>query len=132
MRQTSPGRWILCSGIVFAVGVLLLFCHAHASVSTPQQNGNDQSTRMEPAKLPISYVVLFSSGVGYFQREGTIDGNAKVDLAFPTDSVNDLLKSMVLEDKNGGKVGVISYDSSDPIEKTLKSFAIDLTNNPNL
>lgn len=128
MRQTSPSRWILCSGMA----VIALLCLARASVGMPQQNGNDQSTRMEPAKLPISYVVLFSSGVGYFQREGTIDGNAKVDLAFPTASINDLLKSMVLEDKGGGKVGVISYDSSDPIEKTLKSFAIDLTNNPTL
>ena len=35
-------------------------------------------------QLPIGQVVLFSSGVGYFQREGQIDGNARVDLSFPT------------------------------------------------
>jgi hypothetical protein len=31
-------------------------------------------------QLPIGQVVLFSSGVGYFQREGQIDGDARVDL----------------------------------------------------
>jgi hypothetical protein len=28
------------------------------------------------AKLPMSRIVLYSSGVGYFQREGLVDGNA--------------------------------------------------------
>lgn len=80
--------------------------------------------------LPISHVILFSSGVGYFQREGELDGPGRVDLTFPGADVNDLLKSLVLQDTNGGKVGTISYDSPDPIEKTLKSFALDLTYNP--
>ena len=34
--------------------------------------------------LPLSHVVLFSSGVGYYQREGEIDGSARVDLNFDT------------------------------------------------
>ncbi|MFO0867283.1 MAG: hypothetical protein U0744_22035, partial [Gemmataceae bacterium] len=43
---------------------------------------------------------------------------------------NDLLKSLILQDLGGGKVGVVSYDSHDPIDKTLRSFAIDLNDNP--
>ena len=31
-------------------------------------------------KLPVKRVVLFSSGVGFFQRTGEVDGSAKVDL----------------------------------------------------
>ncbi|HEY1377522.1 MAG TPA: hypothetical protein VGF55_12050, partial [Gemmataceae bacterium] len=34
-------------------------------------------------RLPVKRVVLFSSGVGYFQREGEVDGDARVDLTFP-------------------------------------------------
>src|SRR5205823_14411914 len=34
------------------------------------------------------------------------------------------------QDAGGGRVSTISYDSPDPIEKTLKSFALDLTANP--
>ncbi len=82
------------------------------------------------AQLPIGQVVLFSSGVGYFQREGVIDGDARVDLSFPVSDINDLIKSMVLRDLNGGHVSAVSYDSNAPVEKTLNSFAIKMTGNP--
>ncbi len=81
-------------------------------------------------QLPIGQVVLFSSGVGYFQREGTVDGDARVDLSFPTQDINDLIKSMVLRDLNGGHVSAVSYDSNAPVEKTLQSFAVNLSSNP--
>src|ERR1019366_8815443 len=82
------------------------------------------------AQLPIGQVVLFSSGVGYFQREGQIDGDARVDLSFPTQDINDLIKSMVLRDLDGGHVSAVSYDSNAPVEKTLQSFAVNLSANP--
>jgi hypothetical protein len=81
-------------------------------------------------QLPIGQVVLFSSGVGYFQREGSVDGTTRVDLSFPVQDINDLLKSMVLRDLDGGHISTVSYDSNAPIERTLKSFAINLTGNP--
>jgi hypothetical protein len=81
-------------------------------------------------QLPIAHVVLFSSGVGYFQREGEVQGNSRIDLSFPTPDINDLLKSMVLQDLGGGRISAVNYDSHDPIERTLKSYALNLTNNP--
>src|SRR5262245_37678167 len=80
--------------------------------------------------LPITQVVLFSSGVGYFQREGKVDGEQRVDLAFDVRDVNDLIKSLTLRDLDGGHVAAVSYDSNAPIDRTLKSFAVNLTNNP--
>jgi hypothetical protein len=79
--------------------------------------------------LPIRNVVLFSSGVGYFQRKGEVDGNSRVDLTFQVRDINDLIKSMVLQDEKG-VVSAVSYDSLDPVERTLRSFAVNLTNNP--
>jgi hypothetical protein len=84
------------------------------------------------ADLPVTQIVLFSSGVGYYQREGQIDGSARVDLQFPMENINDLLKSLVLQDTGGGRLPTINYDNRNPIDKTLKSFAIDLTGNPSL
>jgi hypothetical protein len=81
-------------------------------------------------ELPITQVVLYSNGVGYFQRDGQVDGNARIDLSFPVQDVNDLLKSMVLQDLGGGQVSAVSYDSHDPLDKTLSSFAIRLADNP--
>jgi hypothetical protein len=36
---------------------------------------------------------------------------------------------MVLQDL-GGQITAVNYDSHDPVEKTLKSFAVNLTGNP--
>jgi hypothetical protein len=80
--------------------------------------------------LPLTHVVMFSSGVGYFQREGSVEGNTRLDLSFPVNDVNDLLKSLVFHDLGNGKVSTVSYDSQEPIEHTLKTFALDLTTNP--
>src|SRR5436853_6952904 len=85
-----------------------------------------------PSPLPLAHVVLFSSGVGYFQREGDVDGSARVDLTFPAADVNDLIKSLVLQDAGGGTVTAVNYDSQDPVERTLKSFALDLPATPSL
>src|SRR5438477_8623618 len=80
--------------------------------------------------LPVTRVVLFNSGVGYFSRSGEVTDDARVDLTFPEQDVNDLLKSMVLEDFNGGRVAAVSYDSREPITRTLASFAVNLNGNP--
>src|SRR5439155_5091759 len=91
-----------------------------------------QPARPGSAELPIARIVLFSSGVAHFQREGRLDGDARVDLQFHTNDINDLLKSLVLQDTGGGQVSTVHYDNRDPVERTLKSFAIDLTTNPSL
>lgn len=82
--------------------------------------------------VPLGKVVLFTSGVGYFEHRGEVDGDAKIEMRFNVDDINDLLKSMVLEDRGGGKISTVTYGSRDPITKTLKTFPIDLTNNPTI
>jgi hypothetical protein len=84
------------------------------------------------ASLPLKRVVLFSSGVGYFAHAGQVQDNAKVELKFKLKDINDLLKSMVVQDYGGGHVSTVGYGSNDPLEKRLSSFAIDLNGNPRL
>ena len=104
------------------VGVILFL---RPAASADRDKGN-----VAAVPLPISQVVLFSSGVGMFQREGTVAGDTRVDLSFQVQDINDLLKSMVLRDLDGGHVSAVSYDSNAPVEKTLKSYAINLNDNP--
>jgi hypothetical protein len=82
--------------------------------------------------LGVTRVALFSSGVGYFEREASVAGDASAELKFRTDQINDILKSLVVQDFGGGKIGVVSYASRDPIEKALRSFGVDLTGKPTL
>jgi hypothetical protein len=89
-----------------------------------------QTGEANKGKLPLSEVVLYSSGVGYFERTGEIEGKKEVELRFKVEDINDLLKSMVVQDFNGGHISTVTYGSRDPITKTLKSFGLDLTDNP--
>jgi len=84
------------------------------------------------AELPLEKVVLFTSGVAYFQHGGKVTGDATVEMSFRSENINDLLKSMVVEDLGGGTVPAVSYASRDPITKTLGTFAIDLTDDPSI
>jgi len=84
------------------------------------------------ADLPVAAVTLFSSGVGWFEHTGLVDGDATAELRFRTSQINDVLKSLVLQDLDGGKVGAVGYPSQDPLEKTLKSFQLDVSGNPPL
>ena len=99
-----------------------------AAESKPERDGSIPQN----AALPLSEVILYSSGVGYFQRDGEVEGRARVDLRFKADDINDLLKSMVVQDFTGGRIGAVTYGSRDPLTKTLKSFGLDLTENPTL
>jgi len=89
------------------------------------------AARAADAPLPLERVVLFTSGVGYFQHEGTVAGDATVEMQFAAADVNDLLKSMVVLDHAGGPP-TVSYASRDPVTKTLSTFAVNLTDNPSL
>lgn len=97
-------------------------------IDPPPDNGNGKTLK-QVNPLPITQVVLFNSGVGYFQRTGQVEGDARVDLQFQSGDINDLIKSLVIEDTKG-KVLPLRYDSQEPIEKTLRSFAINLSSNP--
>ncbi len=94
--------------------------------------GAAQTVRPAAADVPVTKVVLYSSGVGYFEHAGTVHGNSATELRFKTNQINDILKSIMLQDQDGGRVGAITYPSQDPLAKTLKSFQVDITQNPSL
>jgi hypothetical protein len=122
-------RVYLLAGLatVLAAGACLILLPSPSSARNREAEASKSSTA---AQLPIAQVVLFSSGVGYFQREGVVEGSQRIDLSFPTNDINDLIKSMTLRDMDGGQVTAVSYDSNVPVERTLQSFAVNLTGNP--
>ena len=83
------------------------------------------------AEVPVERVVLFTSGVGYVEHAGRVQGDADVTLRFGETALNDVLKSLVVEDP-GGRVAGVVYPSRAPVERTLRSFAIDLSDGPDL
>jgi hypothetical protein len=86
----------------------------------------------EGPAFPLSKIVLYSSGVGYFQHDGSLNNRTQLDLRFNVSQINDILKSLVVQDFGGGKVSTVTYGSRDPVTKTLGSFGINLNGNPAL
>src|SRR5262249_4657671 len=114
------------TGVVAAAALLAL----RPAVSSAARGERESGKSATAALLPVAQVVLFSSGVGHFVREGTVEGDQRIDLAFPARDVNDLIKSLTLRDRDGGRIDAVSYDSNVPVERTLASFAVNLTGNP--
>src|SRR5262245_30908353 len=125
----------LAAATVASAAALSVYSWRHADAAEPAQGQPAEKVALagrsaSALQLPVAQVVLFRSGVGYFQREGEVEGSTRVDLTFPVQDVNDLLKSMVLRDLGGGRVSAVSYDGQAPLDKTLKGFAVDLSRNP--
>ncbi|MDQ3297571.1 MAG: DUF4139 domain-containing protein [Myxococcota bacterium] len=57
--------------------------------------------------LQLSKVVLYRNGVGYFERGGHVDGNL-LTIRVRKDQVNDLLKSLTVVERSGGRAVSIS------------------------
>jgi len=80
--------------------------------------------------LPITRVTLYTSGVGYFERGGEVEGDASLTLYFSVGQVNDVLKSLVLLDDGGGAISPVTYAAQDPVNRALQAFSVDVSGNP--
>ena len=84
------------------------------------------------SNLPIRRVVLYKHGVGYFERETSIEGDQSLSLSFKQREVSDVLKSLTVLDLNGGTVSAVSYDSTTPIEQLLAEIALSIPDSGSL
>src|SRR5215467_11582564 len=76
--------------------------------------------------LPVTRVVLYKHGVGHFERQGAVEGDATLTLTFKQAEVSDVLKSLTVLDLNGGRVTSVSYDSTKPLEQLLAEVALSI------
>ena len=76
----------------------------------------------QAAELPVREVILFKHGVGFFSRAGELKAGEAARLDFKASDMNDVLKSLTVEEKGGGKIFGLRYDSSEPLDKKLAQF----------
>ena len=75
--------------------------------------------------LPITQMTLFKHGVGFFQRAGRVDGE-RVDLTFPAEAMNDVLKSLTILDDGGGQVLGVEYPTPQTLAQRLEGCTVRL------
>lgn len=112
----------------FLLAVLVCANLAEAQSTRPARTAVS-ATAASPrtTTLPIRRVILYSNGVAYIERRGTVTGNAEVNLSFKQSQVDDVLKSMVVLDLGQGRIGAVSYNSSQPASARTAEipFSID-------
>lgn len=78
------------------------------------------------AELPVKTVILYKHGVGFFERSGELRSGESARLDFKASDMNDVLKSLTLEDKSGAKITGLRYDASEPIDKRLADYPFQI------
>ena len=95
---------------------------APAATATPAQSAAAPPT----GALPVRRVVLYKTGVGYFEHLGNVRNRQDVAIRFTSAQLNDVLKSLTAIDMGNGQVTGISYNSVAPMEQRLGALRIPL------
>jgi hypothetical protein len=82
------------------------------------------------ARLPVTRVILYKNGVGYFEHSGHVHGSQDVNVDFTTAQLNDVLKSLTVLDRGKGRITGVSYNSTAPIERQLGLLRLPVGENP--
>jgi len=96
----------------------LIHAQAPAPGAARQTTAND--------RLPVRRVVLYKSGIGYFEHLGKVRGNQQVTIDFTSGQLDDVLKSLTTLDLNGGRVAGVSYNSDAALDRRLSSLRLPL------
>ncbi len=85
---------------------------------------------MSAARLPVTRVILYKNGVGYFEHAGQVRDSQDVNVDFTTAQLNDVLKSLTVLDLGKGRITGVSYNSNAPLERRLGSLHLAVGENP--
>ena len=137
--------------VLLPLGISLFICQSTIVSQTPRTLKRTQPTvrtrqlvetqiqasrsqaRSSDSLLPIRRVILYSNGVAYIERRGTVSNHAEISLSFKQSQVDDVLKSMVVLDLGKGRIGAVSYNSSAPPSSRISEipFAISAATDGN-
>ncbi len=88
----------------------------------------------EAADLALKRVLLSTGGVGLYEYEADVEGDATVEWKAPLDQIDDILKSVVVFDDHGG-VGGLDLAGPKPLAETFRALPFapkDLQSTPAL
>ncbi|MBK4722127.1 hypothetical protein JJL56_25065 [Azospirillum sp. YIM DDC1] len=71
--------------------------------------------------LALKRVLLSTGGVGYFEHEARVSGDAALTLEVRRDQVDDVLKSIVVYDDRGG-IGTVDLPGQEPLETAFREL----------
>jgi hypothetical protein len=112
---------VVCLSLLIASASIAF---GQSSSATPSAAGS------ESARLPVTRVILYKNGVGYFEHSGHVRDSQDVNIDFTTAQLNDVLKSLTVLDLGKGRITGVSYNSTAPLEHRLGSLHLPVGENP--
>lgn len=83
-------------------------------------------------QVPLTKVVLYKHGMGYFERCGKIAGPTSIPIFCAADAIDDMLKSLLILNLGAGRAGAVTYDSSKTTQMRFEEFGFDIRNSRGL
>lgn len=112
----TPARsFATCAGLT-----LLMAC------ALPAAAQDAPAAQTEATRLPVRRVVLYKSGVGYFEHVGRVRDNQTVSIDLTSGQLDDVLKSLTTVDLGDGRVTGITFNSTAPLEQRLRTLNLPL------
>jgi hypothetical protein len=105
-----------------AAPVLALAQAPATPVSAPERPAAEAAA---PA-LPVRRVILYKTGVGYFEHLGNVRNRQHITIRFTSAQLNDVLTSLTVLDLGKGQITGISYNSVAPLEQRLGALRLPL------
>ena len=94
--------------------------------------GTVDLTPVSGSSLPVTAVTLYTAGLAQIVHETTVQGNQDLYLPVEHRDMNDILKSLVLEDLGGGSAEAVTFASGDPLASALGDMRINPSGSPAL
>lgn len=83
-------------------------------------------------RLPVTRVTLYTAGLAQMVHETTVSGDGIISFPVDPKDIDDLLKSLSIEDLDGGTVDVVNFDSSEPLSVTLGDMRLNPSGSPSM
>ena len=115
--------------LIACLATVPVFAFAQAP-STPAPEQPAAEVAAAPA-LPVRRVILYKTGVGYFEHLGNVRNRQNITIRFTSAQLNDVLNSLTVLDLGKGQITGISYNSVAPLEQRLGALRLPLDQNTN-
>lgn len=113
-------RFRLCIALLGLVATMGLLTAAPLAAQEPAAD----------TPLPVQRVVLYKSGIGYFEHLGQVSGDGAVTISFTSSQLDDVLKTLTVLDLGGGRVVNVRWNSVAPIDQRLRNVRLPLGDHP--
>ncbi len=84
----------------------------------------------KPDGLRVTHVSLYKNGVGFFEHEGAVAGDAVVTLDLTSAQLNDALQTLTAIDLDGGHITGANFNSTTPLAQQLGTLPLNLGEQP--